>query len=268
MRTLPRVTGALIALTILIVGPTDVLVQADSSGQEAELWNRSRDCIAAPVRDAPFSAEAVTTWHPSANSGRAALRSTARYYRDRLGRVRVDFLEGMSPHRVIITLDADSRVAYLLDTVARTAIKGTRGMFAMIIGSGGCTKNHFVLPLSMSRFISFHASPLDEEPLGQRSIAGIQTTGTRFSMMLPASVTGMGRGERWVSSELQLVVYSRREDSEVGIVEHRLTKITRADSAAALFEVPADYVETVFPCMTWENPYSPNASGHGCGDRQ
>ncbi len=264
MKRLPLLLAASIALTVLIVGSTRVLAQADASAQE--FWSRTPHCIAAPVRDAPFSAEAVTTWHATANSGTAAMQSTARYYRDGAGRVRVDFIEGMSLQRVFITLEANSRVTYALDTVARTAIKGTRAMFAMMIG-GGCTNNKFVLPLSMTRFVSFMASPLDEESLGQRSLAGVHTTGTRFNMLLPASVTGMGRGERWVSSELQLMVYGRREDVEVGIVEHRLTKITRAEPPAALFEVPANYVETAFPCMTWENPYAPKTNGRGCRNR-
>ena len=85
--------------------------------------------------------------------------------------------------------------------------------------------------------------------------------------MLPAGVTGMGRGERWVSSELQLVVYGRREDAAAGVVEHRLARITRTDPAAALFEVPADYVESAFPCLTWEPPYKSKTRRLGCRDR-
>jgi hypothetical protein len=266
MRTTPLVTSAVIVLTILIASPMGVVAQGGTA-DGAETIDTRPECIATVVRDAPFSAEAVTAWHPPANSGKAELRSVARYYRDGAGRVRVDFVEGMSPQRVMIVPDADSRVAYFLDTAARTIIKSTRGMLGMIVGSAGCFNNHFVLPLSMRRFISFHASPLDEESLGQRPIGGVQTTGTRFTMTLPAGVRGMGRGERWVSSELNLVVYGRREDSEAGIVEHRLRRITRADPAAALFEVPSDYVETAFPCMTWENPYKPHAGGHECGDR-
>lgn len=262
MGAIPPVLEAVIALTISIAIPTGVIAQA---GTPERNWGP--ECIAEPVRDAPFSAEAETVWHASANSGRAELRSTARYYRDRAGRVRVDFVGGMSPHRVIIAPDPNSRVAYFLDTEARTVHKATRGMLAMMVGSAGCTENHFVLPLSMTRFISFHASPFDEAPLGQRSIGGVQTTGTRFSTMLPAGVTGMGRGERWVSSELKLVVYGRREDAEAGVVEHRLTRITRTDPAAALFEVPADYVETAFPCLTWEPPYKSNTRRPGCRDR-
>src|SRR5687767_3483051 len=110
MTTVPPLLTAWIALTVSIVGSTKVLAQAHASAQE--FWNRTPYCIAAPVRDAPFSAEAMTTWHPTPNSGTAAMQSTARYYRDGAGRVRVDFIEGMTPQRVFITLDAESRLTY------------------------------------------------------------------------------------------------------------------------------------------------------------
>lgn len=264
MRRMPTAIGSAIAVTILMVSPTRALAQAVSSEREVAPWNRRPECIATRVLDAPFSAEAVTAWHPPANSGKAELRSTARYYRDRAGRVRVEFVGGMTPDRVMITLDAGSRVAYLLDTVARTAMKMSRGSMAMIVG-GGC--HRFVLPLSMNRVVSFGGSPLDEESLGDRSMAGVQVTGTRFSTMLPANVTGMALGERWVSPELRLVIYSHREDSVVGVVEHQLGKISRTEPPAHLFEVPADYVEAAWPtCMMWENPYAPKPIRTGCGD--
>jgi hypothetical protein len=75
----------------------------------------------------------------------------------------------------------------------------------------------------------------------------------------------MGLGERWVSPDLKLVVYSRREDSTVGVVEYQLRKINGAEPPGHLFEVPADYVE-VAPagCTVWENAYSPHIRVRGC----
>jgi ABC-type glycerol-3-phosphate transport system substrate-binding protein len=67
MKTLPSLLAASIASAVLAVGSTDAFTQ-DASAQE--FWSRTPCCVAAPVRDAPFSAEAVTTWHPSAKSGR------------------------------------------------------------------------------------------------------------------------------------------------------------------------------------------------------
>ena len=86
-------TTAMIALTTKIVASPGVLAQAGSPDPAAPPTQRL-DCIATPAAGAPFSAEALTTWHAPANSGRPELRVTARYYRDRAGRVRVDFVEG------------------------------------------------------------------------------------------------------------------------------------------------------------------------------
>jgi hypothetical protein len=77
----------------------------------------------------------------------------------------------------------------------------------------------------------------------------------------------MGHGERWVSPDLKLVVYSRREDSHVGIVEYQLRKISRADPPTHVFEVPADYVEVAPGCAVWENAYTPHVRGPECDRR-
>ena len=253
MRRRAAVAYLVITVTILTVSPS-VVTQAASPEQEVLPWNRTPGCIATPVRNVPFSAEAVTAWYPPSSSGKAELRSTARYYRDRDGRVRVDFVGGKSRGRVIVTLGADSTTAHFLDASARTATKGVRQGLAMIVG-GGCF-NWFMLPLSVNRFVGFGGRPLDEEPLGERSMAGVHVTGTRFSTELPIPVTGMALDERWVSAELKLVVHGRREDSVIGVVEYQLRKISRTDPPAHLFEVPADYVEVRGTAKCWENPYN------------
>jgi len=128
----------------------------------------------------------------------------------------------------------------------------------MMVGDGGYYQ--FVLPRSMRRFIGFFVVP-DEgetsEELGQTSMAGVQVTGTRFVTRLPG-LLGNGRGERWVSPELELVVYTRSEDSHFGILEYQLTNISRSEPRADLFEVPENYKETPFEYpVTWGGPYAP-----------
>jgi hypothetical protein len=64
--------------------------------------------------------------------------------------------------------------------------------------------------------------------------------------------------ERWISPELKLEMYARSEDGEIGVVEYRVTTISRAEPPAALFEVPADYVPgAAYPGTLELNPYSP-----------
>lgn len=56
------------------------------------------------------------------------------------------------------------------------------------------------------------------------------------------------------------MVYSRIEDA-IGVVEYQVTRISRSDPRADLFEVPEDYVETQLKLhFVMENPYAPTTS--------
>ena len=65
-------------------------------------------------------------------------------------------------------------------------------------------------------------------------MSGVQATGTRFTTF------GYGRAERWVSPELKLVIYLRSEETNMGTFEYQLTRISRAEPQAELFDAPAD----------------------------
>ena len=260
MRTRRCVTTAMIALTALVlVGSPGALAQ-DGSHDSTVPPAKRPDCIVTPVVGAPFSAEAVTTWHPPANSGRPELRVSARYYRDSAGRVRVDFVEGMGQERVILTGAAGSREAYELDTATRIAFYAPREHVASLVG-GGCG-DWYQVPVSMNRFVAFMAMPLGEESLGTRSMEGVEVLGTRHSTRPPVTSHGVKvlPGERWISPELKLVVYSRIEDSVVGVVAYQLRNIKRTEPRADLFELPTDYTVTLGPygCWLWDNPYAPH----------
>ncbi len=268
MRTLRRVMAVMIALTALIVSSLSALAQ-DGAPDSAVPPSQRPDCIVTPEFDAPFSAEAVTAWHPPASSGKPELSVTARYYRDRAGRVRVDFVEGMGQARVILTRSAESREAYEIDTAKRTAFKTVRGHVASLVG-GGCG-DRFEVPVTMNRFVSFRGMPLDEEFLGTRSMEGVQVSGTRFNTRPPLNFNGTKLpGERWVSPELKVVVYSRLEDSVVGVVEYQLRKISRTEPPADLFDLPTNYTVTTGPygCWMWDNPYAPDFGRPGMCDRR
>src|SRR5688572_9810663 len=194
MRRMPPVMRSVMAVSVLIVSPTWALAQAESPSlndpDDPWWWNGGPRCIGTLVRDAPFSAEAVTMWSPPANSGRAELRVTARYFRDHTGRVRVDYLDGPSRARVMVEPDADRPVVHFLDTAARTTTKSGRMHLTMSVGAD-CSYS-LEIPLSMNRFVTFFAAPLDAEALGERLMEGVRVRGARFKTKLPASVIGMG----------------------------------------------------------------------------
>ncbi|MFA5910059.1 MAG: hypothetical protein WC815_14860 [Vicinamibacterales bacterium] len=278
--------GVVIALSLLTAVSTGVLAQQPTIPEYvAELTGAFGEGILAPtpVLDAPFSAEAETVWQPRVDSGKPKQRATARYYRDREGRVRVEQMfvgvaSDQSPQRVIVLPDRQSLPVYLLDPAARTASKIPRGHALMTVGGA----NSLVMPFAMNRFIDFplpqrlhwHSQvAIEQEPLGQRAMAGVQVAGTRFAATWPfgpAARVIQTTEERWASPELKLVVYDRVEDSEIGSVEYRLTRITRVEPTPALFEVPANYeVNDVIQPALWGNPYLPETwpAGRGPGRR-
>ena len=89
----------------------------------------------------------------------------------------------------------------------------------------------FVLPMTANRFIWFHVY---DQPASEG-----------------ADGSGSSRGERRISPDLKLVVYSRSVGAPGGDVEYQLTNITREEPAAGLFEVPADYLEVRMGPMCW-----------------
>jgi len=84
------------------------------------------------------------------------------------------------------------------------------------------------------------------ESLGTQVIEGVKAEGTRITSTIPAGSIGNDQPiqtvtERWYSPELQMVVMSKRSDPRVGETTFRLSNINRAEPAATLFQVPADY---------------------------
>ncbi|OLD56105.1 MAG: hypothetical protein AUI64_02620 [Acidobacteria bacterium 13_1_40CM_2_64_6] len=70
--------------------------------------------------------------------------------------------------------------------------------------------------------------------------------GTRRTETIPAGRIGNDRpivitDERWESPDLKILISSQHHDPRTGDVEYRLTNISRAEPAAHLFTVPADY---------------------------
>jgi hypothetical protein len=269
MRTRPAAIVCVIALGMLIASPISALAQsADGDRHEYESpWaehERGSILHLTPVLDAPFSGEAVTTWRPASNSASREVRGTARYYRDRAGRIRVEqtFVghpRGQTPDRVVVTPDVNGRWAYVLDPAARTAVRVYRSASSMITGGAAV---HFILPVSMTCFIPLFRPglhvPFEEESLGEQTMDGVRVVGTRVTGRLNAE---LGRSEtideRWISPELKLEMYARSEDGEIGVVEYRVTTISRAEPPAALFDVPADYVLDRDAGGVALNPYSP-----------
>jgi hypothetical protein len=84
------------------------------------------------------------------------------------------------------------------------------------------------------------------QSLGTRQIEGLEAVGTRRVDVIPVGRIGNDRpieitDERWESPALRILVQSRHSDPRTGIVEYRLTNVSRAEPSHDLFVVPSDY---------------------------
>lgn len=228
------------------------------------------------VANAPYSAEATTTVQNVLADGTRIQRiGRARYFRDRIGRVRVeqtimglDQLNPAAEGQVRITIlpnPADGAV-YTLDARARTFALGVRNVATSGVGGG----DTFAVPLGWFSFLTFRRgdqsilrygideSAIQEEGLGTQTIAGVTASGRRITTTVPAgSRIGNDRpmrivDERWESSDLQLLISARHSNPLTGVVEYQLSNIRRTEPPTHLFRVPEDYTEIR---TTRDNPF-------------
>jgi len=84
------------------------------------------------------------------------------------------------------------------------------------------------------------------ESLGTQVINGVQAEGTRMTITLPIGAIGNDRPistvtETWTSSELKMVVSTKRSDPRSGENTMEILNLSRAEPDPNLFTIPADY---------------------------
>lgn len=182
------------------------------------------------MANASFSADATTTVRVVLTDGTRIERvGRARYYRDRIGRVRVEQaiigLEALNQAadgqtRITIYPDPGRGGFFTLDPVARTVALGGRSTASSGVGGG----QNFALSLGGPYFLTFgrgdqsferygiDSNAIHEESLGIQQISGVATTGKRITTTIPAgSHIGNDRpfqiiDERWESTEVKRLI--------------------------------------------------------------
>ena len=220
------------------------------------------DPMAGPVvTDAPFSADATTTVTQTLGDGtRIEQNTSARFYRDRAGRVRREqtilglgaLNRGDGAQTITILTDPAGRTAYTLDPTARTARRTPPLAWSLYIGANSAayvTTTTVGAPVRTGGARSGGANQPTEESLGTRQIEGVRAVGRKTTSIIPAGQIGNDRpieitDERWESPELRMLIFSRSSDPRTGVVEYRLTNISRAEPPPDLFVVPSDYTVT------------------------
>jgi hypothetical protein len=228
------------------------------------------DVINGPVvTEAPFSAEAITTVTQVLGDGtRIEQTTTARFFRDRAGRVRreqtiagLGALNGRG-NAETITIDPDPSdgTAYTLDPATRTARRAPRLAFTSVVVGPSIRLNTGTVTLNGNLVSANPVWRATAEQLGTRQFDGVKAVGRKTTSVIPIGEIGNDRpieitDERWESTELRMLVYSRTSDPRTGVVEYRLTNINRSEPPADLFTIPADY--------TVVEPVEPGARGAG-----
>lgn len=207
------------------------------------------------VKGAPFSATANSETTQTLQDGTTIHRTTSStVYRDSQGRSRREVTLSVfgplqasgKPHTVISIGDPVAGVHYLLDPEQKVAHKmtppegGKQG--ALSSGKAQAFKQEM-----QQRIAAEEASgTVKKESLGTQTINGVNAEGTRITRTIPAGQIGNDKPiqivfERWYSPDLQIMVKSTRNDPRFGITTYALANVQRAEPAAALFTVPADY---------------------------
>jgi hypothetical protein len=212
------------------------------------------------VKGMPYRAEAVTEVSQSLPDGnRITRKTTASVSRDGEGRTRRETtlaaLGPLAPHeapRLVFIQDPVAGTSYVLEPERRTARRlPNRGP-----GAGERPRRERAAPdagpgpdvMMHGRFHEMGEGrwPRQQENLGRQSIDGVEATGTRTTVTIPAGAIGNDKAiaivsERWFSPELQVVVSSTHRDPRFGETTYRLSGIVRGEPERSLFEVPSDY---------------------------
>jgi hypothetical protein len=261
----------LVALCLAVAAPLVVLGQAFEPEDDVGGPLNGRQ----PIVGAPFFADAITSVRLHlADGSTLAQKTTARYFRNSAGGVRVELLmDGFPPPhtpaerhiRTIVSPAPGQQPTVSLDVETRTAHYFPRlwgadaagGRRAILIPIGGV---RFLTLKRAQDLLRWHEAPQGEvidEPLGSRRIDGVDTTGRRVTITILDVEAADGKArqlvdERWESPELKLIVAARSTDTRWGDVEYTLTNLRRMDPPGSLFEVPEDYRINPGPLPTGE----------------
>jgi len=217
------------------------------------------------VKGAPYSATAVTeTIQILADGNRIDHKNTATVYRDSEGRTRREetisaigpWSSDGGPHQMILISDPVAGTNYVLDPTAHTARKmsdhphnwgGSRGEGAP--GASSDRRGPGGPPPDSNPTLAKNATT---ETLGKQSFAGVDADGTRTTITIAAGAMGNDLpikivDEKWISSDLQVVVMSKHSDPLQGETTYQLSNIIRGEQPRTLFDVPSGYTITEAP---------------------
>jgi hypothetical protein len=255
-----------------------------SDGQQAQ-QNVVLQLVAADaqvVKGKPYSANTSTeTVQTLPDGNRIAHRTVSRFYRDSEGRTRREQTFGnvnpddSSPHEVKVFIeDPAIGTAFVLDPGSKTADKMQRtrkfldernaedgGTRIMIKSDNDSETGDQSAPGPM--VVKFRedrsgnpntlAFPVPDEKrdvvkedLGTRNIEGVDCSGTRQTITIPAGAIGNEKPisivtETWFAPVIAAVVESTSDDPRYGKTTYQLTNVQLSEPSRSLFEPPPNF---------------------------
>jgi len=208
------------------------------------------------VTGAPFTATAVgQTNRTLADGTKISQTVQSNLYRDAQGRVRREVTlppgsaaSNGAPKSLVVIRDPVAGTGFFLDSTKKIAHAMPRHTKGAANGGPASDESTVGEP---------HRGPGDsanvvKETLGTQTINGVAAEGTRYTRTIPAGRMGNDRPltivrEEWYSTDLQMVVQSKRTDPFVGETVYNVTNIQRTAPSPSLFTVPSDYTIKAAP---------------------
>ncbi len=218
------------------------------------------------IKNAAFSAVVITQYDRLVANGNHIHRETrGKVYRDNQGRVRT---ETQSPgnngdqflritildpvQHTVIHLDPRTKVATVTHTEQTVTASDPVATTRHGITLGGTPINDSGQPVGPPvKIQTDHAAAnagaaVRTQTLGNRSVEGVETVGTRTTRTIEAGAMGneqpiVSVTDSWYSRELQIVVLNETDDGQSGHNSMKLVDIVRADPNSQLFLIPQDY---------------------------
>lgn len=175
-------------------------------------------------------------------------------YRDSQGRTRSEsplFSMGNSETSGQISLieirDPVEGVGYVLDEQNHVAHRYKLAQRPMPYGLDDPAGSHSVAEIHIESSTPVVRPPRpDAEQLGEQTISGVVTKGTRTTQTTEVGAIGNDRPisrvcESWTSPELKLTLISKCSDPRFGESNNHIENLDRSEPDSALFRPPADY---------------------------
>gem|GEM_PF-1302258 len=253
-----------------------------------ELQARSLGAQIDVIKNAPFSGEMVCECTETLADGtRTIHRTTIVVHRDGGGRIHQEISFKIrdtgsgeyKEQKAIRVIDRFGGQVFTLDPQQHTGHKfkvpqekEIRGLMTIEhLGSGGAPNGADIAPSNAcgpaKPFGGFGDNPeIKNEPLGTQMIEGISAKGTRTTYTIPAGSIGNERpvevtSDKWYSQELGIDVLIKLNDPRSGESMQQMTRISRGEPDAALFEIPPDYTIREFTFRSPTREMTPGPAG-------